>query len=159
MKKTLPHWIAIGTLSFALVGVLSFFLMGHSEKMADGRTAVHLSAQDRQRVLTEMRTLLESTQQIVKGLAENDFEAVEKAALNVGTQAITTADMKLAPQLPSGFKKLGFGTHEAFDEVAKMAQEKKPSQEIQLKLVNTMNNCVACHASFRLPEFSPGTTP
>ena len=104
MKKTTPHWIAIAILSLTLTALIGFLFIGSTQSMDDGRTAIYLSSGDRDRVLTEMRALLVATQEVVKGLAEDDLKTVEKAALNVGSQAISTADMKLAPKLPKGFK-------------------------------------------------------
>jgi len=76
---------------------------------------------------------------------------VERAARGVGSAALTTMDFTLSAKLPLGFKKLGFGTHYAFDEIADMAKAGKPVKAIQNKLAATMNNCIACHASYQLP--------
>jgi hypothetical protein len=77
---------------------------------------------------------------------------VEAAATPIGSAAIATVDFSLKAKLPAEFKKLGFGTHYAFDDIAKMADEGQPSKKIQLKLAETMNNCIACHAMYQLPE-------
>lgn len=155
MKSTKPHWMAIGTLSVALLAMILWHFSPQTQTMADGRTAVHLSPDERQMVLGEMRRLLMASQEVIKGLAENDLPAVEQAALKVGTKAITTVDMKLAPRLPAAFRQLGFGTHRAFDQIAQMAKAKQPNQSIQLQLVKTMNNCISCHAAYQLPAFRP----
>ncbi|MFQ5519481.1 MAG: hypothetical protein ACE5E3_05725, partial [Mariprofundus sp.] len=93
-----------------------------------------------------------SSQSIVEALANNDLETVEKVARPLGSAAIATVDFRLRAKLPLEFKQLGFGTHYAFDDIANMAAEKQPARAIQLKLAETMNNCIACHASFQLPE-------
>lgn len=155
MTSTRPHWMAIGALTLALLAMILWHFSPETQTMADGRTAVYLSSDERQMVLGEMRHLLMASQEVIKGLAENDLLAVEQAALKVGTKAITTVDMKLAPKLPAAFRKLGFGTHGAFDEIAQMAKAKQPVQSIQLQLVKTMNNCIACHAAYQLPAFRP----
>lgn len=151
MKKTTPHWIAIAALSALLIGVaVKFIVLGSTGKGDDGRTAVMLEAAERQAVLAEMRALLEATQTIVAALASDDLAAVEAAARPIGSAAIATVDFRLRAKLPLEFKQLGFGTHYAFDDIAKMAKEGSPAMEIQKKLAETMNNCVACHASFQL---------
>jgi len=138
MKSTKPHWIAIGLLSaLLLAGVVKVVVLGSTgEKAADGRTAL----------------LLESTQSIVEALANDDLTAVEAAARPIGSAAIATVDFSLRAKLPLDFKKLGFGTHYAFDDIANMANEKQPAKAIQMKLAETMNNCLACHAAYYLPE-------
>lgn len=152
MKKTTPHWIAIVVLLAVLVsGALKVIVIGNTEKAADGRTAVILEPAEREAVLGEMRLLLETTQTIVAALANDDLAAVEAAARPIGSAAIATVDFRLRAKLPLEFKQLGFGTHYAFDDIANMAKEGKPAKEIQQKLAETMNNCIACHSSFQLP--------
>jgi len=153
MKTTTPHWIAIGLL-LAVMGAIGFkfVVLGNTEQGDDGRTAVILEPAERQAVLSEMRMLLEASQAIVEALANDDLHAVEKTARPLGASAIATVDFALRAKLPLEFKKLGFGTHYAMDDIADMAKEKKPAKEIQLKLAETMNNCIACHAMYQLPE-------
>jgi len=152
MKKTTPHWIIIAVLSALLIAIgFKFIVLGNTAKGDDGRTAVLLEPAERQAVLGEMRGLLETTQTIVEALANDDLAAVDKAARSVGSAAIKTVDFKLRAKLPLGFKKLGFGTHYAFDEIADLAKAGKPLKEVQQKLAETMNNCIACHAMYQLP--------
>ncbi len=153
MKNTLPHWITIGLLSAIILGAgFKFIVLGSTAKGDDGRTAVVLEPAERQAVLGEMRVLLETTQVIVEALANDDLPTVDKAARSVGSAAVSTMDFNLRAKLPLAFKKLGFGTHYAFDEIADMAKEGKPASAIQKKLAETMNNCIACHTSYQLPS-------
>lgn len=153
MRKTTPHWIAIGLLiSLLAAGAFKVIVLGNTGKADDGRTAVLLEPAERQAVLGEMRLLLETTQAIVEALADDDLAAVEKAARPVGSAAIATVDFSLRAKLPLQFKELGFGTHYAFDDIANMAKEGKPVKAIQRKMAETMNNCLACHLAFQLPE-------
>jgi len=155
MKSTTPHWIAIGLLTMILLGIgVKFVVLGSTAQGDDGRTVVVLNAAERQAVLGEMRLLLETTQTIVEALANDDLPAVEQAARSVGSAAVGTVDFTLRAKLPLAFKKLGFGTHYAFEEIADMAKEGKPVKAIQQKLAGTMNNCVACHAMYQLPTFT-----
>jgi len=152
MKNTTPHWIAIGLLSAILVAIgFKFVVLGSTAQADDGRTAVLLEPAERQAVLGEMRVLLETTQAIIEALAVEDMAAVDQAARGVGSVAIKTMDFTLRAKLPLEFKKLGFGTHYAFDEIADMAKAAKPVKAIQQKLAATMNNCIACHATYQLP--------
>lgn len=157
MKTTTPYWIVIGMLSVLLLGVaFKFVVLGSTEKGDDGRTAVMLEPAERRAVLAEMRALLESTQGIVEALAVNDLAAVEAAARPAGSAAIATVDFRLRAKLPLAFKQLGFGTHHAFDDIADMAHRGEPTAKIQKKLADTMNNCIACHASYQLATTHPG---
>ena len=153
MNKTTPLWIVIVILSSVIFGfAYKFIVLGNTAPGDDGRTAVVLTKSERQAVLEEMRTLLIASQRVVLALANEDMQAVVDAATPVGSDAISTVDFNLRAKLPLAFKKLGFATHHAFDDIATMAREGKPTAEIQLKLADTMNNCIACHASFQLPE-------
>jgi len=153
MKKTTPHWIAIGILTTLLAAIgIKLVVLGSTAPGDDGRTAILLEPGERQLVLGEMRTLLEASQQIVEALANNDLKGVATAATPVGSQAIGTMDFKLKAKLPLDFKQLGFSTHYAFDDIATMANEGKPAADIQRKLADTMQNCLACHAGFQLPQ-------
>ncbi len=153
MKNTTPHWIVmIGLLLAVLAGVAyKFIVLGNTVEGEEGRTAVVLSPMERQAVLGEMRFLLETTQVIVEALANEDLDAVEAAARPLGSSAIATVDFALRAKLPLEFKKLGFGLHYAFDDIADMAKERKPVKEIQIKYAQTMNNCIACHSMYELP--------
>jgi len=153
MKSTTPHWIAIGLLLALLAGgAFKVIVLGNTNKAEDGRTAVLLEPAERQAMLDEMRLLLETTQAVVETLARGDLAAVEAAARPIGSAAIATVDFRLKAKLPLEFKKLGFGTHYAFDDIANMAKEGQPAKAIQIKLAETMNNCIACHAAFQLPQ-------
>lgn len=132
-------------------GAFKVIVLGSTEKGEDGRTAVILEPAERQAVVEEMRLLLETTQAVVEALANDDLAAVEAAARPIGSAAIATVDFRLRAKLPLEFKRLGFGTHYAFDDIANMAQAGESRKAIQKKLAETMNNCIACHASFQLP--------
>jgi hypothetical protein len=153
MKKTTPHWIAIGLLLAVIAAIgVKVIVLGNTEEGDDGRTAVLLTTAERQAVFGEMCMLLEASQAMVEALANDDLAGVEKTARPLGASAIATVDFALRAKLPIGFKKLGFGTHYAMDDIADMAKAQRPVKEIQLKLAETMNNCIACHAMYQLPE-------
>ena len=58
--------------------------------------------------------------------------------------------LALAVKLPMEFKKLGLATHRAFDAIADDAPEQNLTAFVTKRLGETMNNCTACHATFRL---------
>ncbi|MDX8395708.1 MAG: hypothetical protein R8K22_04760 [Mariprofundaceae bacterium] len=157
MKSTKPYWLAIILLLVVIgAGAVKFIVLGSTTngEGEDDRIQVMLNEGERQAVLLEMRTLLEATQQIVEGLANNDLKQVEDAGISVGMQATSTMDVTLKAKLPLDFKKLGFATHQAFDDIAAMANQGQSGSAIQKKLAETMNNCLSCHASYQIPSFN-----
>jgi len=156
MRNTKVLWSVIVILLMVLVGIFAkFMVLGNTTAgtVEDARTVVALNAQERSATLFEMRSMLEATQQVVVGLAENNMQQVAEAATAVGMQATSTMDMRLMMKLPMPFKKMGMATHQAFDEIASMAKAGEPALNIQRKLADTMNNCIACHSSYQIPSF------
>ena len=44
---------------------------------------------------------------------------------------------------------MGMQTHDYFDKIAKIAKENYSQKEIQKELNSLMNNCVACHRTYK----------
>ncbi|MCF6275724.1 MAG: hypothetical protein L3J05_08175 [Robiginitomaculum sp.] len=125
----------------------------------DEREILPLNQMQRQQVLGEMRGLLVATQGVVEGLARDDMQMVADAANAVSMQAHGTVEnkqnmkrLKMGQVLPPEFRQLGRGLHIAFGDIAQMATDGKPAKEIQLKLADTMNSCVACHSAYQIPN-------
>ncbi len=93
---------------------------------------------------------LEAVQQIVKGANENDMKLVAEAARKVGKAAQEAVPGTLMGKLPIEFKKLGFDTHTKFDQLAMDAEDLEDSSHVLTQLSTLMQNCVACHAGYRL---------
>jgi len=53
---------------------------------------------------------------------------------------------------PLAWKKPGFGTRKKFDEIAENASTKEEAVLARKQLDALLNNCIACHAIYRLPE-------
>ena len=125
----------------------------------DGRMRLPLNEEQRQHVLEEMRGLLLATQGVVEGLAREDMDMVAASASSVGMDAMHTVEnqenmkrLRMRETAPKEFMMLGMGVHKAFDEMAQMAADNAPPKDIQLKLAETMNNCMACHSSYQIPN-------
>ncbi len=125
----------------------------------DEREILPLNQMQRQHVLDEMRGLLIATQGVVEGLARDDMEMVAEAAKAASMRGRGTVErpnnmkrLRMGQVLPPEFRQMGRATHEAFGEMAQMAADGKPAKDIQLKLVDTMNNCVVCHAAYQIPN-------
>lgn len=49
-------------------------------------------------------------------------------------------------------KALGFDTREKFDDIAATAARSKDGTQVMEKLSVAMNNCIACHETYRFVE-------
>lgn len=142
----------LAVLLLVAVGLMAktFILTGSVAPYADGRTSVLLLPDERNRVLGEMRVLLETVQAVTEAAAENDLEAAAKAASAVGMAAAQGESPALIGKLPLEFKTLGFATHKAFDDLADTARSTDDPMVVVAEMADVMNNCTACHASYRL---------
>lgn len=144
-------WI-LTLLLAAATGVLTwkFILHGETVPASDGRTAIVLTEGERDLVLSEMRAFLVATQQILDASVRGDLDGVASAARAVGMATRAGVPDSLVGKLPLAFKKLGFATHEAFDQLALDVEALGDTKEVPEALAGLMQNCVACHASYRL---------
>lgn len=115
---------------------------------ADTRVVVSLRAPERDLVLIEMRTMLTSLQQAITASAVNDTAAIRRAAVEAGSRY--AADLELREALPGEFVRLGMNTHQRFDSLAAAAQAGVPRDSLLARLGGIAQNCVACHATYRL---------
>lgn len=130
-------------------GVYKFVFQGSTTQSPDGRIAIHLDAAERNLVLAEMRAFLEGVQLITTGIAEDNMQQVVQAAKAVGKAAQGEVPGTLIGKLPIEFKKLGFDTHQKFDHLAMNAEQFGDKTTALMELSELMQNCTACHATFR----------
>ena len=144
-------WILSGVLALAL-GVTGYLFLVRGQVVAqdDGRMAILLAPGERDLVLAEMRDLLEAVQGIVAASAEDDMDAVQDAARAVGMAQAGAVPAGLIAKLPLDFKRKGMAVHRAFDELADLAMVAEDGREVLKALAATMENCVGCHAGYRL---------
>lgn len=150
-------WKKVALLSFllwflSLMTFVYFFYYGQTE-VVDKRVEIKLTRSERNMVLGEMRELLKGVQGIIKGVSRNDFREAAIAARSNGMVMASRArdHAALVTKLPYNFKKLGFGTHKAFDHLADKAEGMK-AEEILMETAAIMNSCVACHATYKITE-------
>lgn len=132
--------------------VYLFVIKGETVETEDSRIAIKMSEDNRDFVLLEMRDFLESVQQINEGLLENDSMKIIKAAEKSGGSVIDHAPKGLLKSLPSNFKKLGFSTHDIFDDIAKSTKENFDKKSVNIQLNTLLNKCVACHQSYKISQ-------
>jgi len=144
-------WVVVILLVLLSSGMAyKFIIQGSTVTSSDGRLSILLKEGERDLVLAEMRGFLEAVQQITTGIAEDDMDAVSKAARKVGAVAQGAVPGSLIGKLPLEFKKLGFDTHTRFDQLALDAEQLGDGGHALAQLTTLMKNCVGCHAGYRL---------
>ncbi len=136
--------IAIGAMAY------KFIISGETLTATDGRQSLLLEEGERDLVLTEMRMFLTAAQQIIQAANEDNPEAIAEAATVVGRAAQAAVPGSLMKKLPLEFKKLGFDTHNKFDELAISARQLGDPADSLEQLAELMKNCVACHEGYRV---------
>ncbi len=145
--------IAIGLWLVTISTLGYFFYFGNLGRSLDARTSIKLTNEERNLVLTEMRALLEAVNIILSGLSEKDNEKAAKAAEAVGMGLVASLENQertILLKLPVEFKKLGFGTHAKFDQIATKIRKKEDIYMLLKEMDELTRNCVACHASYKI---------
>lgn len=117
-----------------------------SEQSLDTRTAVRLTAEQRNAVLVEMRGMLGSVSAILAAVQHPDSAAIRDAAAKSGTAA--AADPALEKLLPETWLQMAVQTHAGFDSLAAAAA--KGRDTVVARLGRVTGSCVSCHAMYRL---------
>lgn len=152
MKNIKLLWGIIIVL-FVIVSVMGFkFVKGSVAPSDDGRTSVVLNKDERNLILDEMRAFLVSVQAVSQAITNNDMEKVSKLATEAGMSAEANTPGAIFRKIPLAMKKLGFDTRTKFDEIATTANTTKDVKQARQQLDALMNNCIACHSIYRLPE-------
>lgn len=116
----------------------------------DERVPLNLDANEAALVRMEMRQLLSGIQLIIDAAQGNDMKAVMAAAKPLGVAANREVMMVLMPKLPMEFRTLGNAMHSGFDQLALDAESMGDAKLSMKTLSETMQKCVACHATYRI---------
>ena len=135
-----------------MITALFFTLTGSAFAKEDSRTPIVLTEDERNLVLEEMRTFLDTVRSITVSMSEEDAAKIAKSAKKVGVAASGEVPPALTAKLPQQFKMLAMQVHKGFDQIALDATEMGDKQQTLEQLGMLMGNCVACHAIYRLPE-------
>lgn len=145
----------------------------HDGQHQDTREAIKLPAMRRDMVLTEMRGLLTSVNGILRGLAAGDTALMRQAASKAGMAAMSPGEgmgmmpggrgmgrgggmgAGMGPMMPEGFRRLGHETHVAFDSLAARIAARAPADTVIARLARITDNCLTCHAAYRLEVLPP----
>jgi len=150
MNTRLISLTAIGLWAATVAILAYFFVVGSTVPATDGRQAITLNANEKDLILAEMRTMLASVQGVVEGIANQDMKRVALAARQSGSAAAAQIPAGLMAKLPLSFKQLGYDAHLGFDEIVIGAENDEPGDMLLVRLGERLNNCVACHATYRL---------
>jgi len=153
--QRLPWLLALAFAAATLVLLYLFVIRGQTLPASDGRTAILLDAGERDLVLAEMRGFLVAVQGITDAVGRSDAKAAAQAARQVGAAAQQGVPASLVGKLPIGFKQLGFDTHGRFDQLALNAEQFDDAAAIVPELATLLQNCVSCHAAYRLDLEAP----
>jgi hypothetical protein len=115
----------------------------------DNRIDLGLTAEERTEFLAEMRVMLASIQGILQGIGENDRERIAEAARQSGNRMARATPESVRAKLPHSFRDLGGPTHMLFEELAVRA-ETDDMDSLAGATAVIMNQCLACHAMFRV---------
>jgi hypothetical protein len=150
--------IALNILLVAVIagGAYLFFIKGRTSVSADGRTAVVLTAEERDHVLADMRGLLENVQGLLAALGKGDMQGVAEHARNNGFSNHKMPPVSLMTKMPAEFRALGDPMHSGFDDIAIEAESIGDRDVIVQKLGAVLQVCTGCHASYTLKAESSG---
>ena len=152
MKK-LPTVLAIVFFLSTLFLIYFFVFRGTVIETEDDRVAIKLSESNTDFALAEMRTFLESIQQMNEGILNKDADLVFNGARQSGAKVVEETPKGMMKSLPIGFKKLGLATHDKFDAIADSIRANNNFDYAHKELNTLLNLCVTCHRTYKIvPE-------
>jgi hypothetical protein len=132
-----------------------FVVAGSTEKAEDARIAILLEPGERDLMLKEMRTFVESLQLMSDALSKDDMKGVAQAARSVGMAKSQDVPLAMIGKLPLEFKKLAFSVHGGFDTIASDAETIGTAKHTLGQLSEVLQKCVTCHSSYQLKISEP----
>jgi hypothetical protein len=147
-----------GTAMVVVATVVAAQAHGHdtpAAPSADTRQLVRFPEPMRQHTMANMRDHLLALQEIDLALAKGDFDkAASVAESRLGMSSLERhGAAHLAPYMPKGMQDIGAQMHRAASRFAMEAQDASTSDDLKPALAAlgaVMQQCVACHAAYRL---------
>lgn len=120
----------------------------------DNRMSIEVTATERNQLLTEMREFLHGLHSIQLALAKQDMKTVAVIAKPMGPllERITAG---LREKLPEQFQELAIAQNEAFQNLARIAENKGNIGAALEQTAEIMTYCSGCHDSFRFEVKAP----
>ena len=124
--------------------------LAEAQGVTDTRERLRLAPAQRDAVHAEMRTMLQSLNRIIHGLAASDLVMVEEAARASGPGAALKPELEQT--LPPHFQQLGRKVHQRFDQLADAVKAHASRDDVMKRLAALTSYCVTCHDTYRLDE-------
>lgn len=136
------------------LGLLACFVSAHANEPAD-RVLVVLPDAMRDHMLSNMRDHLKAVSEIQTALGTGDFQrAADIAEQRIGLSSLGAhGAAHMAPFMPKEMQDIGSRMHSSASQFALVAQEAGADGNVQRaigSLSAITNQCVACHAAFRV---------
>ncbi len=158
-KFTANRTAALGT-----VLVLALGNIAHAQKPPAGalaaadypvnkRMAIAATAEEQAHVLTEMNEFLTSLHVINAALAAKDFDTVAKTAQLIASHSAASkppVEVSFETKIPAEWRAFARPLRQGFGAVAQAARSEPTVEKVVTQLAKTTQNCVACHATFRI---------
>jgi len=120
-----------------------------ADEPTDSRVDLGFTPEEKATFLADMRVMLGSIQGILRGISEEDRDAIVEAARISGNRMARNTPQSIRDKTPPEFKAIGGPMHLAFEEIVIRA-ETDPLEDITAMTADAMNQCMACHAKFRV---------
>jgi uncharacterized membrane protein len=116
------------------------------------RMLIRATAEEHAFVLTEMNDFLTSLHTINTAIANKDFETVAKTASAIANHGAEkpAIEVSFETKIPPEWKTFARPLRKGFAEVAQAAKQDPTIENVMSKLAKTTQNCVACHATFKI---------
>ncbi len=113
----------------------------------DKRISLKLNSMQKEHQLKNMRSHLETVQQIVMLLSNDDYDKASEIAY---TKLGSTTEMKLMCSSfgDKGFENLGLEFHKSADKMSEIFKNSNKKESL-IALSDTMNYCIQCHSNYR----------
>jgi hypothetical protein len=138
------------SVAFSLLIALPAHAQNATDQVSvDNRSKLNLTPRERAEFLAEMRQMLGSIQGIMQGIGDADRNRIADAARLSGNRMARATPDVVRAKLPHSFKKIGGPTHMMFEELAIRA-ETDDMDMLSRDAGKLMNQCMTCHAMFRV---------
>ena len=119
-----------------------------SPLQTDNRVAIPLTKTERNQVLYEMREFLHGLHNLQHSLARQDMKSIAVTAHAMGS-ALDRLPRGMRERLPDEFRQLAIAQTEAFQALAKLADNKAEISAMLDQQAEILTYCSGCHDTYR----------
>lgn len=157
-KTTTGTIVGLATVSAITVSSISYAAPPTTPATAadyavNKRMVINATAEEQAHVLTEMNEFLVALHTINTAVANKDFDTVAKTASKIANHGNTekpAVELSFESKIPFEWKAFARPLRKGFGEVAQAAKQDPTIENVMVKLAKTTQNCVACHATFKI---------